>query len=79
MVSAEMKVQDLLKNLEAEEYNDAISYICYLSDRRKKNRQQKDRKIMEEINSMFEDDKGWNNEEEMLKDMAEFRKERLGI
>lgn len=29
---------------------------------------------MKEIQEMFADDKGWESEEEMLADMAEFRK-----
>lgn len=79
MAPAEVMVYDLLKELEEEDYNAAISFIRYLSDSRKKNRQQKDRKLLEEINGMFEEDKGWENEEAMLRDMAEFRRERLGI
>ncbi|MBR1742657.1 MAG: hypothetical protein IJ733_12485 [Lachnospiraceae bacterium] len=79
MAPAEVMVHDLLKNLEEEDYNAAISFIRYLSDSRKKDRQQKDRRIFEEINGMFEKDKGWESEEAMLRDMAEFRKERMGI
>ena len=32
-----------------------------------------------EIQSMFAEDKGWDSEESMLADMAEFRRERMKL
>lgn len=34
---------------------------------------------MDEIQTVIGDDRGWESEEEMLADMAKFRKERLGV
>lgn len=33
--------------------------------------------MIEEIQRMFQDDEGWDNEERMITDMAVFRKERI--
>ena len=78
MVSTDMMVYDMLNSLE-EDYKMAISYIQYLSDSRKKQREQKAAKIMDKFQSIIGSDKGWNSEDEMLADMAEFRKEKQGL
>lgn len=70
-------VNDLLNTLEAEDYNSVISYIRFLSDSRKKDKAKKSLEALAEIQSMFVEDKGWNSEESMLADMADFRRERL--
>lgn len=70
-------VNDLLNTLEIEDYNAAISYIQYLSASRKKEKAEKSLSALSAIQSMFAEDKGWDNEEEMLADMAEFRRGRL--
>ena len=70
-------VNDLLNTLEAEDYNSVISYIRFLSDSRKKDKAKKRLEALAEIQSMFVEDKGWDSEESMLADMANFRRERL--
>ena len=35
--------------------------------------------ILAEIQGMFQNDKGWDDEESMIADMAAFRKERMGL
>ncbi len=72
-------VDDLLSNLEEEDYRTVISFIQYLSDKRKKEKGQENRKILSEIQSVFQDDKGWDSEEEMIADMAAFRRERMNL
>lgn len=72
-------VYDLLDTLEVEDYNSVIDYIRFLSDSRKKAKIQRSLNALAEIQNMFSDDKGWNSEEEMLADMAKFRKERMKI
>lgn len=37
----------------------------------------KDLESMSEIQEMFEEDKGWESEDEMLADMADFRRRRM--
>ena len=44
---------------------------------RKKKREEKNLAALSAIQNMFADDKGWESEEEMLADMADFRRERL--
>lgn len=34
---------------------------------------------LKNIQNLFSNDKGWNSEEEMIKDMANFRKSRMGL
>ena len=72
-------VQDMLTELNEEDYLAAASFIGYLRDKRKKERIKQGQKTLAEIQAMFADDKGWASEEEMLKDMADFRRERLGL
>lgn len=72
-------VNDLLSTLETEDLNSVISYIRFLSDSRKKDRVKKSVDALTEIQSMFAEDKGWDSEESMLADMAEFRRERMKL
>jgi hypothetical protein len=77
MATAAMKINNLLSNLEEEDYNTAISFIQYLSESRKKKNAEKSKAILSEIQGNFTDDKGWDTEEKMLEDMASFRRERM--
>ena len=79
MVPTATMVNDLLSTLETEDFNSVISYIRFLSDSRKKNRVKKSVDALTEIQSMFAEDKGWDSEESMLADMAEFRRERMKL
>lgn len=72
-------VNNMLDNLEEEDYRAAISFIEYLSSARRKKRAEESEKILSEIQNIFEDDKGWDSEESMIKDMAVFRRERMGL
>lgn len=78
MPPAAIIVNDLLNSLEEEDYNAAIRYIEFLSASRKQQKAQASKDALAEIQKMFADDKGWESEEAMLKDMAEFRRSRLG-
>ena len=72
-------VNSMLDNLDEEDYRTAISFIEYLSSARKKKRAEESEKILSEIQNIFKSDKGWDSEEIMLKDMAAFRRERMGL
>ena len=76
---ASVQINNMLDNLEEEDYRAAISFIEYLSSVRKKKRAEESEKILSEIQNIFEGDKGWDSEESMLKDMAVFRRERMGL
>ena len=79
MVPTETMVNDLLNTLETEDINSVINYIRFLSDSRKKDRVKKSVDALTRIQNMFADDKGWESEESMLADMAEFRRERMKL
>lgn len=77
MAPTAMAVNDLLNTLEEEDFKSAISYIQFLSVNRKKARAEQSKNALKEIQALFAGDKGWDSEEEMLADMAEFRRNRL--
>ena len=66
----------ILEDLE-EDYNTAIQFIQFLADIRKKKKAINSKKILAEIQDIFQDNKGWESEKAMIKDMATFRKERM--
>ena len=72
-------VNRMLEDLEEEDFQTAITFIQFLSDTRKKKKAADSKSILAEIQGMFKDDTGWNDEESMIADMAAFRKERMGL
>lgn len=68
----------LLGDLDSEDYQAAISFIGYLAAMRKK-KAEESRKILLEIQNKFHDDKGWESEKSMIEDMAQFRRDRMGL
>lgn len=72
-------ISDMLNNLEKEDYNTAVSFIQYLSDTRKKKKAIESKEILKEIQEIFIEDIGWENEEKMIEDMAKFRRERMNL
>ena len=72
-------VNKMLENLEEEDFQTAITFIQFLSDTRKKKKAADSKSILAEIQGMFQDDTGWNDEESMIADMAAFRQERMGL
>lgn len=70
-------INDMLNGLEEEDYKAAVSFIEYLSDSRKKKRAQESKALMAEIQDIFAEDKVWESEENMIEDMAAFRRERM--
>ena len=70
-------VNDLLNTLEVEDYNAVISYIQYLAATRKREKAEKSLSALSTIQAIFAEDRGWESEEEMLADMADFRRERM--
>ena len=72
-------VNRMLEDLEEEDFQTAITFIQFLSDTRKKKKAADSKSILAEIQGMFQDDTGWNDEESMIADMAAFRKERMGL
>ena len=79
MAPLAVTVNELLNTLDEDDYKAAISFIEYLSISKKKKRAEKSRDMLSEIQNIFEDDKGWDSEQDMLDEMAAVRKERMGI
>ena len=75
----EQTLANLLCGLEQEDYQAAISYIGYLAAMRKKKKAAESLQILSDIQGMFNDDKGWSSEQNMIADMAQFRRERMGL
>lgn len=72
-------VNELLDTLEAQDYDIVIDFIQSLSNKRKTEKINQNSKILSEIQSMFAEDKGWDSEDSMIRDMAAFRRERMGL
>lgn len=72
-------LNDMLNTLENEDYDTIIDYIQLLSAVRKKERAMRTIAAMDEFQHIIGEDTGWASEEEMLKDMAAFRKERAFV
>lgn len=70
-------INDMLSGLEEDDYKAAVSFIEYLSDSRKKKKAQESKALMDEIQGIFAADKAWESEEDMIEDMAAFRRERM--
>jgi hypothetical protein len=69
----------MLDKLDEEDYNMVVTFIQYLSDSQKKRKAEASKKILKEIQNMFSCDRGWDDEESMIADMAAFRKERMKL
>ncbi len=72
-------INDMLDGLEEDDLKAAVRFIEYLSDSRKKKRAQESKALMAEIQGIFAEDKAWESEEEMIEDMAAFRRERMRV
>lgn len=79
MSSDAVMVNNLLEKLDEEDYKIALTFLQYLSDMKKKRKAQENKEILSQIQGMFNEDKGWESEENMIADMAAFRRERMGL
>lgn len=72
-------INEFLDTLEEQDYDTVIDFIQFLSNKRKTENLNQSSKILSEIQSMFSEDNGWDSEESMIRDMAAFRRERMGL
>lgn len=79
MPEAVKEINSLLTALDDEDYPIVINYIKVISEKRKKQRALETILAMNEFTATLTGEKGWESEEEMLQDMAEFRRTRMGI
>ncbi|MCD8019761.1 MAG: hypothetical protein LUF92_09350 [Clostridiales bacterium] len=77
MAPMAVTLEEMLDTLEEDDYKAAVRYIQFLSMTRKQEKARKSVNALREMQSMFADDKGWNTEEDMLEDMASFRRDRM--
>lgn len=79
MPQAVTEINTLLATLEVEDYPVILEYVKLIAQNRKKQRALESIAAMNEFQTILNGDKGWNSEEEMLADMAEFRRSRIGV
>lgn len=72
-------LNEMLNTLEDDDYDTIMEYIQLLSATRKKERAMQTIAAMDEFKDIIGEDKGWDSEEDMLKDMAAYRRGRLSI
>ena len=68
-------VMVLLETLEEEDRIAVARYIEFLSASSRIRRAKRNEQLMEEIQDIIGEDRGWNSEVEMIEDMARFRRE----
>lgn len=73
MSAMAQELSQLMSTLTEEDYRTAISYVRFLA----MNRKNTVNTTLRQIQGMFTDDKGWQSEEEMLAEMAAFRRSRI--
>lgn len=79
MPEAVKEINSLLTTLDNDDYTIVINYIKIIAEKRKKQRALETILAMNEFTATLNGENGWKNEEEMLKDMAEFRRTRMGL
>ena len=75
MYANQPDLTQIIATLTDEYRNAAVKYVEYLAQLQRA----KAKTTLNQIQGIFADDKGWASEEEMLKDMADFRWTRLAI
>ncbi|MDD6550561.1 MAG: hypothetical protein PUF16_02090 [Lachnospiraceae bacterium] len=70
------QVDTLARKMNSEDLTSVIQFINFLIEQRRSKAARDSQQTLMSIQDMFKDDKGWNSEDEMIADMAEFRKQR---
>ena len=78
MPVAVKEINTLLETLDIEDYSIILEYIKLVAQNRRKQRALETIAALNDFQAVLNGDKGWANEEEMIKDMSNFRKERMG-
>lgn len=77
MIPMSVTVNDMLNNLEEEDYKAAIRFIEYLSTSRKEKKAAESKELLLQIQNMFSENKGWDSEESMVTELADFRRKQM--
>lgn len=70
------QVDTLARKMNSEDLTSVIQFMNFLIEQRRSKAARDNQQTLMSIQDMFKDDKGWNSEDEMIADMAEFRKQR---
>ena len=74
MTIADMTAADMLECLTEESRSAAVSYIKYLMYMDGQRKAERARRAFERVDAILDGDTGWASEEEMIADLAEFRR-----
>ena len=69
-------ITGMFESLSEEDQISALDYIQYLRDRAGRRKAEQARRAFEEVDRLLNGDTGWASEEEMIADLAQFRRER---
>ena len=67
---------DMFECLSEENRFAVFSYVQYLMDMEGRRKAERTRRLFEEMSEILDGDTGWASEEEMIADLAEFRRKR---
>lgn len=76
-MSDAVAVYETLPRFAQREVDDFIYFVSARVKAAAPKEENKAKSTLHEIQALFADEKGWDSEEEMLEDMAAFRRERL--
>lgn len=69
-------IAKMLEGLDEEDRRSASDYVVYLFTTRGQRKAARTQHAFDEIGSVLGEDKGWASEEDMVSEMAEFRRSR---
>lgn len=72
-------ITGLFEGLSEESQISALDYLRYLAERDGRRKADKARRIFEKVDTLLDGDTGWESEEEMIADLAEFRRKNEGL
>lgn len=71
-------VQNMLNALDADDLRTAIRFIQFLRETKKEKTAARNLAVFHQLQKVFDDDKGgYTSEEELIRDLAQFRRERI--
>ncbi|MBO4349766.1 MAG: hypothetical protein J6A01_02315 [Proteobacteria bacterium] len=71
-------VQNMLNALDADDFRTAMRFIQFLQETKKEKTAARNLAVFHQLQNMFEDDKGgYTSEEDIIRDLAQFRRERI--
>ncbi len=72
-----LTITDMIESLTEESQSAAVSYIKYLMYMDGQRDAEQARRAFERVDAILDGDTGWTSEEEMIADLAEFRRKSM--